>query len=193
MEIFVNPFSLGGDEFVPNVQGSVANKLGLGGYHLVTKVSSEITPGSFNTNVKALFVYSGDGVTTIYKNGLGLVTESSPEEQDQTPKQKQKCSTTYGKEFQTYKNIIETGTFNGSITIEPIEAPTNTGPPPSSPATTPVSPPAAPAPQNNNAQASPLPTIMVGTEQIPYSRTEVINKTIYYYDESGKVIVSYPK
>lgn len=197
MEIFVNPFSLGGEDFVPNVQGSIANKLGLGGYHLVTRVSSEITPGSFNTNVKALFVYSGDGATTIYKNGLGLVTESSPEEQDQTTEQKQQCSTTYSKEFQTYKDIVESGTFNAAITIETIDRPTNSGASPSSQATPPVNQPATNQPAITQSEAGGIQSTgdqPIGTvendngEKLPYFRYEIKGNTIIYYDENNNQI-----
>ena len=40
---------------------SVANALGIGGYHLITRVNSNVEVGNFSTTVEAQFVYSGDG------------------------------------------------------------------------------------------------------------------------------------
>ena len=68
MTLFINPTSLASDGMDPT-QGvgdageepSIANALGIGGYHLVTKVKSVIAPGKFNTTVDARFYYSGDG------------------------------------------------------------------------------------------------------------------------------------
>ena len=68
MQIFINPVHMGGENFDPTVPGSVANSLGFGGYHLITRVESSIGPGKFNTTVQAQFVYSGDGVTGVYNN-----------------------------------------------------------------------------------------------------------------------------
>ena len=59
MEIFIDPRGLGGTSFDPTKVNSVAHSLGLGGYHLITKVNSAIGPGKFNTTVEAIFVYSG--------------------------------------------------------------------------------------------------------------------------------------
>jgi hypothetical protein len=63
MQIFINPMGFLGasEEADPTVAKSVANKLGFGGYHLVTSVKSSIAPGKFTTTVDALFHYSGDG------------------------------------------------------------------------------------------------------------------------------------
>jgi hypothetical protein len=69
MEVFVNPMGLGGVNWDPtqgNLNGgeaSIANKLGFGGYHLVTRVNNSISSGKFNTTVEAQWHYSGDGVT----------------------------------------------------------------------------------------------------------------------------------
>ena len=60
MEIFFNPYGIGGDGFDPRVQGSIANKLGIGGYHTITSVKSTITPGKFSTSITAQQYYSGD-------------------------------------------------------------------------------------------------------------------------------------
>jgi len=63
MEVFIDPRGLlgGGTEFDPTEPNSIANKLGFGGYHLVTSVKSSIGPGKFTTTVDALFSYNGDG------------------------------------------------------------------------------------------------------------------------------------
>mgnify|MGYP003633550666 FL=1 len=63
MEVFIDPRGLlgGGTEFDPTKPSSIANKLGFGGYHLVTSVKSSIGPGKFTTTVDALFSYNGDG------------------------------------------------------------------------------------------------------------------------------------
>lgn len=63
MEVFIDPVGLigAGSDFDPRIRQSIANKLGFGGYHLVTRVKSTIGPGKFTTNVEALFDYSGDG------------------------------------------------------------------------------------------------------------------------------------
>jgi hypothetical protein len=69
MTLFINPFGLGGNEFIPSDPNSIANKLGLGGYHLVTRVNSIISNGSFKTDVEAMFVYPGDGITRALVQG----------------------------------------------------------------------------------------------------------------------------
>ena len=68
MELFIDPRGLlgAGSEFDPtqgslNGEASIANKLGFGGYHIVTRVNSSVGPGKFSTTVDALFSYSGDG------------------------------------------------------------------------------------------------------------------------------------
>jgi hypothetical protein len=67
MYIFIDPRGVGGSSFDPtkgpsgNNPGSIANSLGLGGYHLITRVNSTVGPGQFDTTVEAQFVYSGDG------------------------------------------------------------------------------------------------------------------------------------
>ena len=60
MEVYINPLGLGGTEFgYPQKIGSRANALGIGGYHIVTRVKSSIGPGKFNTTIEAQFHYSG--------------------------------------------------------------------------------------------------------------------------------------
>lgn len=74
MELYINPLGIGGLALgFPNNSKSAANKLGLGGYHLITRIKSVISPGVYNTQVEAQFFYSGDG--SIDKQRLGLVKE----------------------------------------------------------------------------------------------------------------------
>lgn len=63
MEVFIDPLGLVGanSDADPRQKRSIANRLGFGGYHLVTSVRSSIGPGKFTTTVEAMFSYSGDG------------------------------------------------------------------------------------------------------------------------------------
>ena len=85
MEVFINPRGLGiqGD---PTTPGSVANVLGFGGYHLVTRVNSNISPSSFSTNIEAMFTYSGDGTPPLTISNLNQNDETKPIE-DSAPTQ----------------------------------------------------------------------------------------------------------
>jgi hypothetical protein len=85
MEVFINPRGLGiqGD---PTTPGSVANVLGFGGYHLVTRVNSNISPSSFSTNIEAMFTYSGDGTPPLTISNLNQNNETKPIE-DSAPTQ----------------------------------------------------------------------------------------------------------
>jgi len=81
MEVFIDPRGFGGPEFDPTngqkiaktaggdkkilTPASVANALGIGGYHIVTKVKHTITPEGFKTVVEAQFHYSGDGKNSL--------------------------------------------------------------------------------------------------------------------------------
>jgi hypothetical protein len=67
MYIFIDPRGIGGNDFDPTKPDSMANSLGLGGYHLITRVESSIGPGQFDTTVEAQFVYAGDGKDGIFK------------------------------------------------------------------------------------------------------------------------------
>jgi len=49
---------------------SAARLLGLGGYYLITKVDSEISPGNFSTNIKAQWVGFGDGTKGVSANNV---------------------------------------------------------------------------------------------------------------------------
>lgn len=64
MEVFIDPRGFGGDLWDPTVGGdnrSIANALGIGGYHVITKVTNNISTSGFTTTVNAVFQYSGDG------------------------------------------------------------------------------------------------------------------------------------
>lgn len=63
MEFFFNPYGLGGgtDFGRPQDHGSVAWKMGIGGYHTVLSVRTTLTPGKFTTSIKGQQYYSGDG------------------------------------------------------------------------------------------------------------------------------------
>ena len=77
MQIYIDPFGLGGDQFgrppdpllSPNNSAiNYARLMGIGGYHLVKNVKVSIGVGGFTTNVEAIFVFSGD----INGNDAGL-------------------------------------------------------------------------------------------------------------------------
>lgn len=67
MDLWLNPYGVGGTALGhPRIgaskgKRSLANALGLGGYHTITSVSTTLTPNSFTTNIKAQHYYSGDG------------------------------------------------------------------------------------------------------------------------------------
>ena len=58
--IYVDPKVMG-DLGAPYTEGSVANIMGLGGYHIVTKVKNSISDNSFDTTIDAVWETSGDG------------------------------------------------------------------------------------------------------------------------------------
>ena len=82
MDLFLNPYGIGGDKLGSPTQGgvggsqtrSLANKLGLGGYHTVTSVRSSIGVGGFSTTIEAQMYYSGDGSTAYVQNGKATGT-----------------------------------------------------------------------------------------------------------------------
>jgi hypothetical protein len=69
MQIFIDPFGLGGDDF-GSPQGGLylagaktinyAKLMGIGGYHLITSVKTTIGVGGFKTTIEARFFFSGD-------------------------------------------------------------------------------------------------------------------------------------
>ena len=58
--LYVDPKVLGGVG-QPYKKGSIANVMGLGGYHIVTSVSHTINGNAYSTNIEALWETSGDG------------------------------------------------------------------------------------------------------------------------------------
>ena len=63
MEIFIDPRSFGGPQWDPTKGGkgrSIANALGIGGYHTITRVTCTISPSGFKTSLQAVFQYAGD-------------------------------------------------------------------------------------------------------------------------------------
>ena len=78
MEMYINPYGIGGTELGspglgPNSASgrSLANTLGVGGYHTITSVKSSITPGKFTTTIQAQWYYSGDGEGNPANSGAG--------------------------------------------------------------------------------------------------------------------------
>jgi hypothetical protein len=69
MELWINPYGFGGLHLGRPQQGadegggnrSLANMLGLGGYHTITSVNTTLSPSGFTTSVDAQHYYSGDG------------------------------------------------------------------------------------------------------------------------------------
>ena len=107
MQIFINPFGIGGQEFIPNHTGSIANKLGLGGYHLITKVNSSIGSGLFKTNVDAQFIYSGDGDSRKIKQGESEPNNNQPIENP--PSTEQTCAKLVKAVEDDYLNLVANG------------------------------------------------------------------------------------
>ena len=58
--IYVDPKVMG-DVGAPYVEGSIANTMGLGGYHIVTKVQNSISDNSYETIIEAVWETSGSG------------------------------------------------------------------------------------------------------------------------------------
>jgi len=88
MEVYIDPRSIGGMDFNPSVQNSIANKLGFGGYHIVIRVNSTIQPGSFTTTVETQFDYAGDGQPSsqvIGKNEEAIGNIEDPASIEQKP------------------------------------------------------------------------------------------------------------
>ena len=61
MDLFIDPIGIGGPDFKSTDKTSLAYITGIGGYHLVTRVKSTISPGKFETTVDALWHNSGAG------------------------------------------------------------------------------------------------------------------------------------
>ena len=82
MELYINPFGIGGTTLGSPTQGpshsggrSLANKLGLGGYHTILSVKSSITPGKFTTSLQAQQYYSGDGQGNPNIGGIAIAED----------------------------------------------------------------------------------------------------------------------
>ena len=76
MELYINPYGIGGTELGSPTQGprsesgrSLANTLGVGGYHTIVSVKSSISRGKYTTNIGAQWYYSGDGQPNPGVNG----------------------------------------------------------------------------------------------------------------------------
>ena len=75
MQIFIDPFAIGGETFgepenqlINNNTINFAKLMGIGGYHLIKNVEVSIGVDGFKTNVDAIFVFSGDSTG----NGNGV-------------------------------------------------------------------------------------------------------------------------
>ena len=97
MELFIDPRGFGGSNWDPTRSGasrSIANALGIGGYHTVVKVNSKISVSGFTTTVDALFQYSGaeeDRAIPLDGKADKLDKASSPDEKDNKNKRSRKC------------------------------------------------------------------------------------------------------
>jgi hypothetical protein len=116
MQIFINPFGIGGEEFLPNKEGTIANQLGLGGYHLITKVNSSIASGMFKTTVDAQFVYSGEGEVRFVKQGKNEADgETSIEESSDKDAT---CNKLVKAVEDDYTNLVATGRLTNEAARE---------------------------------------------------------------------------
>jgi len=147
MEIFFNPYGIGGDGFDPRQQGSIANRLGFGGYHTITSVKSSISPGKFTTSISAQQYYSGDGTgnPNIVKqrnadkaaNSIEAYAPENPENEDGFKNCKQVILTAQNYAFEegtlagrtggSSSNSIETAT-NEELGESPAEVPVGSEP-----------------------------------------------------------------
>jgi len=147
MEIFFNPYGIGGDGFDPRKQGSIANRLGFGGYHTITSVKSSISPGKFTTSISAQQYYSGDGTgnPNIVKqrnadkaaNSIEAYAPENPENEDGFKNCKQVIlaaqnyafeeGTLAGRTGGSSSNSIETAT-NEELRESPAEVPVGSEP-----------------------------------------------------------------
>lgn len=132
MEVFIDPLGLVGanNDADPRQKRSIANRLGFGGYHLVTSVKSSIGPGKFTTSIEALFSYSGDGdpsSTSIGRkieikdnDGQNLIDEA----QDNRPQSyKDYCAAIKDKVITRALNIAENGGEYAPIDYNTLEQP----------------------------------------------------------------------
>jgi hypothetical protein len=75
-DLFINPYGFGGPTLGSPTQGagssggrSIANILGLGGYHTIISIKSKISPGDYSTTIEAQQYYTGDGTGNPNLNG----------------------------------------------------------------------------------------------------------------------------
>lgn len=124
MEFYFNPYGLGGSTSfgAPNKKGSIANKLGIGGYHTITSVKSTISPGKFTTSIQAQQYYSGDGT------GNSLLKREGRKQLnigDYTPEEPNTDCTATVLSFHNEQNAFNL-TENNSVNKTNIEDNTNT-------------------------------------------------------------------
>jgi len=98
MELWINPYGFGGLQLGKPQEGlasggsrSLANMLGLGGYHTITSVSTTLSPSGFITNIGSQHYYSGDGeppetttAKTLYKSNESKLIDSGVTEDSET-------------------------------------------------------------------------------------------------------------
>lgn len=84
MEMFINPYGIGGTALGSPTRGpksssgrSMANTLGLGGYHTIISIKSSLTPGNYSTTIEAQQYYSGDGQGNPNPDGVALRKEKA--------------------------------------------------------------------------------------------------------------------
>ena len=187
MTLFINPFGLGGNEFIPSDPNSIANKLGLGGYHLVTRVNSIISNGSFKTDVEAMFVYPGDGITRALIQGNNQPKDGAEDDITTAPPDPDPnfCDTLLREESDYLKDLARQGDIQestDSLSAPTVESVQETASAKSS-SPTPTSPPAT-------AESVSVIDLADGTT-IEYSSAST-DATGYteYYDENGAVIAT---
>jgi hypothetical protein len=102
MDLWLNPYGFGGTTLGSPTQRkegrSLANILGIGGYHTITKVSVNLTPNSFTTSIQAQHYYSGDGEMGSLQPKISKVKGSDEQliemgilEEDQTAEEAANC------------------------------------------------------------------------------------------------------
>jgi len=129
MELFINPYGIGGTALGSPTQGpnhtggrSLANKLGLGGYHTITNVKSSITPGKYTTSLQAQQYYSGDGQgnpnlagQAAGKKETGEFDSLTVTREGQTDEQAEKCNNAILQVINGELNVTPTGGTEASI------------------------------------------------------------------------------
>ncbi len=92
MHVYLNPIGIGGIEFDPRRSG-VARKLGFGGYHVITKVTSTITPQGYKTTIVAQWDYSGGAGTPF--SGKKKIKKLTDEKPDDSWNKKKSCGASW--------------------------------------------------------------------------------------------------